>query len=278
MVSQPASATGNCGSYCSGADSSSGVNIEGNNPQDYGGEVGTYLFNFGGTGGPCPAWTNGMCFNTAGAANAITRWSQGGGIGVFYYYLTAGPASTRNPGYDSYCWGWEQGYEATLDAYDYYGSYLYDPSPSMMVLDLDDPVSNYGWYTYPNASEAAANRLVFNGFTDWVAGRTSADSNCAGQNGIWWFQYMLYGNPSTWQNIMPGQSSIPNTPIWTTEPNECTGSVPNTMSPAASYNSPYDWGGYSNYLEDWQFQTCTGYDYDEGYNGWYMPVFGYNMN
>ncbi|MGA3149550.1 MAG: hypothetical protein ABSF33_19065, partial [Acidimicrobiales bacterium] len=270
------SASSVCGSYCSGADSDSSTNVGGNQPEDYIGEIGTAAFSAGGVDGPCPADLNGMCFDGSGALGAVYRYQHSTGIGVAYYYVAYGPTSSYKPSsMSAYCWGWAQGYAAVVYAVNNYSSYLAYPYLSMMVMDIEGEGID-GWST----DFLGDNRLVFNGFTDFVAGRASADSGCPGQQDTYFFQYMLYTSSNTWGYLCSSSAddSILNTPIWTTEPYNAYGhsSLPSSMNPAVTY-TPL-WSTYSDYLENWQFYESSSPDYDMGFNAWYMPYFGSNMS
>jgi hypothetical protein len=117
FVLAPSAAAHTCGSnWCSGSDSTTASNIQGNGPQVYIGEVDTYQHNFYGVGGPCPGDPNNMCWSTTGANNAANRYNAGTGIGVEDYYFRGG-AAANNQGVTSYCWGAKQGYHETYDMY-----------------------------------------------------------------------------------------------------------------------------------------------------------------
>ena len=91
-------------------------------------------------------------------------------MGVWYYYFNGGASSSYEPAYPSpYCFGWAQGYNAVIDAYNHFNQYYL--SAFVMSMDIESPTS-YGWYN----STQAQNRQVFNGFVDYVADRSSADS------------------------------------------------------------------------------------------------------
>jgi hypothetical protein len=276
LIAMPASATSSpCGNYCSGADGNTSSNVEGNQPEDYIGEIGTAANSFGGVAGPCPSDTNGMCFNQTGGLGAVYRYNKGTGIGVAYYYVAQGPLSSYKPsGMSAYCWGWAQGYGAVANAVNTYKGWLTYPALSMMVMDIEGEGID-GW----GVDFLGDNRLVFNGFTDFVAGRSSADSTCPGQQTAWDFQYMLYTSSNTWGYLCssPADDQIGNTPIWTTEPYQYSETtLPPSMQPAQTY-SPH-WSTYSNWLENWQFWEGSTNDFDIGFNAWYMPNWGVYMS
>lgn len=219
-----------------------------------------------------------MCFNVPGADGAVSRWRAGSGLGVSFYYLTYGPSSQYKPAsWDAYCWGWMQGYWAVQHAIGYYslasGYYIDDPVGQMMVMDIDSE-SGEGW----SIGNAGNNWETFSGFTDYVAGRSSQDSACPGYNNTWTFQYMLYTSPQFWQDLV--NTSIANTPIWTTQPACYSSTQPADMNPAVYYTTSAgdDWNSYSNWLENWQFDYCSGPDWDLGFNEWWQPLFGQYMS
>jgi hypothetical protein len=267
-----------CGSFCSGSDGTTGTNVGGNGPQVYIGEVGTGANAAKGTPGPCTSDPDTMCFNTTGANSARSRFNAGTGQGVAYYFQMYGPSWNGIPtGLDAYCWGQFQAISAVHNTIVYFDTYTTSPQNSLMSIDIESD-SSYGWVV----GNYANNRLAFNGFTDYVAGRNSADSSCPNFNGVWDFQYMLYASNYTWNYLTNsgGNGSIANTPIWTTEPHCAYSSLPTSMSPAATWNDGGTvpvWGAFSNYLENWQFDVCSSGDYDIGPNTWYLPVFGINM-
>ena len=280
LLSPSASAaTDYCGTFCSGADGTSGLNIANNKPQDYIGEVGTATYNWGGERGPCPTWWDGMCFNTAGANNAMTRRSHKTGLGVAFYYVANGPKSRWVPaGVDAYCWGWGQGEAAVAAIYNHFGGYMSTMYWTEVAIDIEG-VNSYGW----SQGNYYANRLTFNGCTDYLAGRQSTDSSCSGRNNTWWFQYMIYTNPYVWHTLVGTYTDIPNTPVTTPEPACYQDSEPSSLGPAETWKDfgSQDWLAYSNYFTNWQFwQTgCNGtlYDFDVATPYWYMPVFGRYM-
>lgn len=277
-ISQGAAAGSRCGSFCSGSDSNSATNVGGNGPQVYIGEVGDGENSVNGATGPCPSDPDTMCFSTSGANSAESRFNASTGQGVAYYYQIYGPSSQYRPvGMDSYCWGQYQAISAVQNTIRYFGTYMTSPQNSLMALDIESD-SSYGWV----AGLYSSNRLTFNGFTDYVAGRSSADSSCPNFNGVWNYQYMLYASSYTWNYLANGggNGSIANTPIWTTEPYCYSSTLPTSMTPAVNWNdggTVPTWSSFSNYLENWQFEVCTGGDYDIGYNAWYMPVFSIYM-
>lgn len=278
----PASATTtSCGTLCSGTDGSSGLNIANKYPQVYMGEVGTATYDWGGKVGPCPAWWDGMCFNTAGANYAMTRRAHNGGLGVTFYYKSDGPASPSVPtGVTAYCWGWDQGQAAVSHIYNHFTTYMSNMTYTEIALDIEG-VNATGW----NAGNYLNNRLTFNGFTDYLAGRTKNTSSCSGHNTTWDFQYMIYANPYTWHTLVGTYTDIPSTPVMTDEPVCTSFSEPSNLTRGEHwyYGGSKDWVSYSNYFTNWQFWVtrCTGgshpYDYDVGTHSWYMPVFGRYM-
>jgi len=271
VASASAATPGNCESdWCSGSDSSTGANIQGNGPQVYVGEVGTYTRDFDGISGPCPQYAGGMCFNNTAAQNAYARWNttHPTGMGVQYYYLLGGYGANRG-GRDAYCWGWAQGQKAISEVEaGNPGDYL--TGAYFLVADIEDST----W----SSSNTANNRLVFNGFADYVAGRSSADSGCTSANPLGPLQYAVYSAPGVFNPAFGSSGNLPNTPIWTWE-YYCRDSWPGgtwTPSSNSSDNAQFNWAS-SNYHWGWQFyNTCSSQDYDEFYEPMYMPVFGVN--
>jgi hypothetical protein len=145
----------------------------------------------------------------------------------------------------------------------------------MMAMDIDS-ASQWGW----QSGNYAANWQTFQGFTDYVAGRSSTDPSCPSNNTTWIFQYMMYSSSRIWQDLI--NTKIANTPFWTNVPDCTTNSQPPNMNPAVDYvfqSGYHDWNYYSNWLENWQFDTCDGgNDWDLGFNQWYMPLFGNFMS
>ncbi len=279
----PASASsGDCGTYCSGTDTNTATNQQGNGPQVYFGEVGTGNTSVGGSH-PCPSDLDGMCFSTAGANSAQTRYNNNTGLGDAFYFQTYGPNSSIKPtNLDAYCWGQYQAINAVNNVENYFSQWSLTPDYSYIALDIES-AGSYGWNA--GSSYYSANRSTFDGFTNYVSGRASGDSSCNNTNPTWLFQYMLYASNETWYSLTGtgSNSSIPNTPIWTSAPACYSSSYPNTMGPAATGASGYPvWKTYSNYLQNWQFyQVITGcsstHDWDIGYSTWYEPVFGTNF-
>jgi len=245
-----------CGSnWCSGADGNTSSNVQGNGPQIYTGEVGTYFCDFGGSN--CNA-----AFNGAGANNAYSRWKASTGMGVWYYYFTAGAGISYESAYPSpYCFGWAQGYHAVVDAHNHFSQYY--PSAWVMSMDIESPTS-YGWYS----STQAQNRQVFDG----LAGRGSADSRCTYRDGSGYnFQYGVYSDNSDWSYAMGSYgNSIPGTLKWTYQ-YSCYGSWPGSFVQA-------EWFADNNIREVWQYlHDCSaagGHDYDVLYEPVYLPLYG----
>ncbi len=157
-----------------------------------------------------------------------------------------------------YCWGWNQGYTAVNHANNTYSGYLV--TAYLMAIDIEG-YSGDGWsnaYQYPN-------RLVFNGFTDYVSGRTSQDpSHCNNTNTGVKYQYAVYSSPGEWSYSFGSYGTIGNTVEWTSE-YCCLSSDPGSFTQA-------QWFGGSNYDVEWQFDENP--DYDLAYEPIYMPVFG----
>jgi len=267
-VSVPsASASSWCGSnYCSGSDSSTGTNAQGNQPQEYVGEVGVYYWDAGGSGSKCAIsghdWD---CFNTTAASEAQLKWLTDNSMGVQSYYFSGGANSSLEGKYGSpYCFGWFQGYEADYGAYDYYGAYYL--SQYIMAMDIEQN-SNTGWN-----GTAAADRSVFNGFYDFLTGAASKDSHCTYGTPPELQQPAVYASPGNFTTAFGsgGSAYMPNTYMWTTE-QCCSASWPGTFTGGAGASffpasgSGYNWG--------WQFDENP--DYDMFYAPDYLPALGH---
>ena len=196
--------------WCSGSDGSTATNAEGNtSPQIYIGEIGYYASDrsLGGTqsgsctttaGGNVPGG-DGTCFNGTAATNSNNRYyDNGGSIGTDFYWFAGGPNAGQAASYpNDYCWGWAQGYAAENEAFDYYSSYL--ANADLMFFDIEQN-AKFGWAQAgsPTGSPAEDNRAVFNGFSDYVAGRSSKDpSDCTGVADAQ-YQYGVYSSPDQW--------------------------------------------------------------------------------
>jgi hypothetical protein len=269
IASASASTPGNCESdWCSGADGDTAANVQGNAPQIYLGEIGSYTHDFDGISGPCPQFPGGLCFDNSTAENAYARWntSHPTGMGVQYFYLLGGYDTNRG-GLDAYCWGWAQG-QAAISEVESGDPSDYIPSAYFIVADIEDS----SW----SSSYTADDRLVFNGFADYVAGKSSADSGCTSTNPLGPFQYAVYSAPDVFNPAFGSSGDLPNTPIWTWE-YYCRSTWPGgtwTPSSNSSLNAQFDWAS-SKYHWGWQFyNTCSSPDYDEFYEPMYMAVYG----
>ena len=251
-----------CGSnWCSGSDSETAHNIQGHGPQVYIGEVDSYQHNFYGVAGPCPGGPDDdMCWSFTGANNAVNRHNSGGGIGVEDYYFGGG-AGANNQGVSSYCWGAKQGYHDTYDMAVFLKSYV--PYEYLGFIDIEDPTADYGWFS----TEQFANRQVFNGFSDYLAGRNPCGY---GVNSGDVSQYGVYSSPNAWSNEAMGSSGyVPRTYIWTYE--RCCQSA----WPGLNWGARAQWFGSSNY--DWALQFTQSPDYNDAHEPNYLPVFGYTI-
>jgi hypothetical protein len=176
----------------------------------YFGEVGVYYKDIAGGTGPCPSDPNDACFNTDAADGAISRWTDGSGIGITFYYLGGGADSQYEPAYGSpYCFGFHQGYLAVRDANSYFTSYI--AYAFSMALDIEQN-NSFGW----SNTTQAGNRDVFNGFRDYVQGFSSDDpSNCNYSNSSNKYQFTVYSAPSQWSYSFGSRGTITLTPVWT---------------------------------------------------------------
>jgi hypothetical protein len=258
IVGLPGGATAStCGSnWCSGSDGSTGANVQGNGPQMYGGEDGSYSVTFYNGSRPCPSDPGGVCWNTTGASNAQSRYQSNTGIGIASYYFGGG-AAANNQGLSSYCWGVDQATAAAGGMDSTFRSWR--SAQYLMFMDIEDPVSSYGWAS----TEQAANRQVFNGFYDYTDGsapcgkdKTPGDLSQPG----------AYSAPDAWSSAMGSNGGIPNSYVWTYE-QCCTGSWTGS-----------NWGGrFQNFggaQYRWDLQFDQNPDYDDAYEPDWLPVFG----
>lgn len=250
VVAAPRASASTCGSnWCSGSDSNTGSNIQGNTPQVYFGEVDTYQNDFYGSSGV--AWSN------TGANGAVSRYNSGGGIGVEDYYFGGG-AGVNNQGVSNTCFGAKQGYNETYHMYVTYRTWW--PYQYMSFIDIEDPVSDYGWYS----SEQSANRDVYNGWYDYVVG----DNPCGyGANANDITQPGVYSAPDAWNSAI--DTGIPKTYTWTYE-TCCEDSWPGS-----------NWGGnFQNFGSSgyrFALQYDQGPDYDDAYEPDYLPATGITL-
>jgi hypothetical protein len=200
-----------------------------------------------------------MCFSTSGANAAVSRYQSGGGIGVEAYYFGGG-SGANNQGVSAYCFGAKQGYDATYSMVVHFKSYL--GYQYMHYIDIEDPISSYGW----NSTQTSANRQVFNGYTDYIAGKNPCGY---GANSGDVSQYGVYSSPNAWNGAMGSNGGIPNTYEWTYE-TCCSGSWPGT-----NWGGKFQSFGGSNY--DWALQFDQSPDYNDAYEPDYMPVLGYSL-
>lgn len=250
-LAAPVAEAHTCGSnWCSGSDGNTTSNQQGNGPQVYVGEVSTYQNDFYGT--------HGIAWSDTAANSAQSRFTAGTGIGIEDYYFGGG-SGANNQGISAYCFGALQGYHETYDMYVYHRSYLGDQYLSF--LDIEDPIATWGW----PSTEKSANRDVFNGWSDYVAGRGPCSY---GANANDKSQYGVYSSPSAWNNAI--NSGIPNTYVWTYQ----TGC--STAWPGANWGGKAKWFGGSNYDWSLQFdqdaQNCGTKDWDDAYEPDTLPV------
>ena len=257
VVSSPSAyaVSASCGSSgaCRGSDSNTGT-YYGASPQEYTGEVGIYSYDFGGFQGSCPADSYQACFNTSGANAAIQQFDNASGMGVAYYYLLGGPASTLDDYATPYCWGWEQGITAVSHINATYLSYLKANGYYGFLYGDVEGMSADGWGT-----DLEGNRAVIDGFLDYVTGRQSTDTNCSGTDPSLVFAAGVYSAPDEWNYDCGVWGDISNyysmeTPVWTTQTQES--SPPSSLSTAAGAQT----FGNSTALQGWQFHQNPDYD------------------
>ena len=276
--------TDSCGQLCSGADGSTGTNSQGNAPQLYVGEVGTAYHDFGGGTGPCPSDPNTGCYNTTAAGNALTRQTKNTGLGIAFYYFAYGPSDTFGYPGSAVCWGYYQGWAAVTDIQSYFNSNAQQMGQTWVAMDMDAE-DQWGWGTGAN------DRLTFDGFFEYLEGDSNpppnASSTCKNNSNqsispdsYELFQPGLYAGPNTWYvNLDHANLSIPNTPVWTTEPACYSTSQPESLTPAQDYSSGGSgtWPNYTNHMFGWQFwiSNCSpADDWDTSASPQYLPFFG----
>lgn len=257
-----------CGDvWCSGNDSTTRYNVQGNNPEIYMGEVGVYYRDIAGSAGPCPSDANQSCFNEAAASAALSQYQAGTGMGPEFYYLTGGGDSIYWSQYGSrYCFGWHQGKLAVNDANNYHGGFAY----YALIMSLDIEQNNaFGW----SNQTQNANRSVYQGFRDYVLGKSSGDpTNCPTPNSGFTYQHMVYSSPSQWSySFGSSYGNIQDTPEWTSE-YCCRSTYPTGFG---SGSTAAQWFGSSNYHDMWQFDESP--DYDQLLEPVYLPYFGYSI-
>jgi hypothetical protein len=219
----------------------------------YIGEVDTYQDDF--YGGSGVAWSN------AGANGAVSRMNSGTGIGVEAVYFGGG-AGVRGS-YSAYCFGAKQGFYATYHMYVTYHTWW--PYQFMTYIDIEPAPQMskyYGWYN----SEQSANRDVFDGFTDYVAGKNPCGY---GANANDTTQFGVYSSPDAWSYAMGAYGGIPNTYEWTYE--HCC----EDAWPGSNWGGEFQSYGGSNYR--WALQFDQNPDYDDAYEPDYLPVLGWTL-
>lgn len=260
-----------CGdNWCSGSDSGTRYNAQGNDPQIYMGEVGVYYLDIGGSGAgnqPCPADPNNSCFNLSAANAAYSKWNAGTGMGVMFYYFGGGAASQYEPQWGSpYCFGWHQGKLAVADANKYFSKYY--SSAWLFALDIEQN-NSFGWSNQTQHK----NQEVEQGFDNYIDGVSSADpSNCTGTNTSFEYQHAVYSSPAQWSySFGSSYGSIPNTPEWTSEWC-CHSSYPQGFG---SGSTAAQWFGGSNYHDMWQFNESP--DQDNLFEPVFLPHWGFSI-
>ena len=268
-LASAASAHSCVSNWCSGSDSSSSTNVQGNDPQLYGGEVGTVDDDFGGFTGPCGVTTgnpDGACFSVAGANGAKDRANAGTGLGIVFYYPVNGAASSYRGSRSYCCWGWAQAKKAMTDSVsNQFANYTF----WTWILFADIEPGDSSWDTSHDN-----NRQVFNGFSDYLARRTSADTGCSG-SGQLQYQYGIYSTPIRFNSAFGSTGAaqhMPNTVEWTAVPDgpdTWPGAYPGVITDNAQF-----WDD-SSYENDWQFHGGFNTpDHDIFYEPIYLYVFG----
>jgi hypothetical protein len=228
------------------------------------------------------------CFQPAAATGALERKTDDQGIGFAAYYILAGAQSSvyqqHFNGWSPYCWGWAQGGRAVshLDgAFASVGGYNLS-SVSNTPIIFADIEGNTGWVSTTTTQEAN-NRAVFNGFSDYVAGRTPSQdaSQCEAiyerQSVV--YQYGIYSYPgannAAFQAGIGGAANTydtyRNTPLWSTVADDYCPS-PGCAHRDSTYPGSFtglgspdvaNWFGNSAYHFGWQFWSeLGGSDFD----------------
>jgi hypothetical protein len=291
----PAAAiTDSCGGLCSGADSASTTNEQGNPPQLYIGQVGNAVTDFSGVG------SDTTYYYTDTAQGALTRRTANTGLGIAFYYFTYGPGDKFGYTGTAFCWGYYQGYKAVTDLATYHSSQASQMGRTWMAMDMDVE-SGEGWGTGTN------DRQTFDGFFDYMEGEANNKITGAGAPGSGvcdtlagagnpipaeatgeTFQPALYANPETWYTNLGGSSAssgtldIFSTPVWTNEPDCQYSGQPETLSPAETwtdYGTTPDWPTWTDHTFGWQYDpTGCAYsgsqDWDTSASPQYLPFFG----
>jgi len=289
LISAPsASATTNdCGSnWCSGSDSNTGVNVQGNAPQIYLGQVGVYsLQGTAITPSACPSTGSFVspgqgCWNSAGANSALKRTTTltPTGLGLAYSWFAGGPNAKLAQNYPSpYCWGWEQGIWAEDDV-------LSLPTATwrnatVMFMDIEGGTT-WGWAPSSQSGGSAQDQQVINGFQDEVALRSSAEpSKCNYGGPDLLLQYGIYSSPSQWALMFGAVSGgslggYVKTLMWTNENDEATWMSP-TDPTSFSNNNVHEqpnWFGMSSFNCGYQYFSGAS-DFDLFYEPVQLPVY-----
>lgn len=190
-----------------------------------------------------------FAWNATNAARADTNhFSYNRGVGAGGFWFMNGPNDTRGTGLGPYDWGHRQGQWAVSDWERWYDNGKHRMPFTILWMDVEGPGSN-GWGT-----NNAANRQVFNGFWDYVAG--------AGKG----LAPGVYSTQSQWDSIMNGHTGIAHTWEWTAQvsradsPSPC----PVNFSESSSFQAVF-FGGLSRSSAQaamWQWSLGNA-DYDQ---------------
>jgi hypothetical protein len=121
------------------------------------------------------------------------------GVGAGGYWFMFGPGDTDGTGDSAFTWGEQQGRWAMADWQRWYDNGLHRMPLRTLWMDVEVPGS-YGW-----GSNGSADRVVFNGFWDYVE---------HARRGI---VPGVYSTNYQWGEIMSGDTSIPHTWEWTAQ-------------------------------------------------------------
>jgi len=276
---------GNTG-FCSGSDGETFKNQQQNTQlQIYIGEIGNYYHDFTPPGKKTPAGTCSgdktyyeTCFYASAMVASLQRKAAHQGIGFAAYYILAGAQSSVYlqgfNGWSPYCWGWAQGGRAVSHLEGKFSSVSgYDlSSVNNTPIIFADIEGGTGWVSTTSTQEYN-NRSVFNGFSDYIAGRSPAQdaSQCRAiyqpQSTV--YQYGIYSYPSANTAAFQAGRGGPansydtykNTPLWTAAADDwCP--APNCLHRNSAYPGTFTalappdqaaWFGNSDYKFGWQF-------------------------
>ena len=170
------------------------------------------------------------------------------GVGTGGYWFMFGPGATDGTGLGAYAWGQRQGQWALGDWQRWYANGTHRMPFQILWMDVEKP-GFYGW-----GSDGGANRQVFNGFWDYV---TNAKQGPVPG---------VYSTAAQWNEIMAGNTSIPNTWEWTAQTSRAAQPSPCPTSFSGTGQSAVFFGGQnasSAHAAMWQWSLSNTADYDQ---------------